>query len=91
MSSDMSRIQGYVSPAVYEKLVEFKTARDLKSISLALAIALEDYFAVRESLSSSGQAESLVNRVELLEGKISGLTQEVSVLNQVVNQTHSYN
>ena len=79
MSSEGAKVTGYIRQAVYSRLVEFKEAHQLRSLSLAVTLVLEDYFGLGR-LSEVGQ--SLPDRVNHLEQQLDELKTIVSAMNQ---------
>jgi hypothetical protein len=68
MATDLPKVQGYVPPVVYNKLMEYKDNHGLKSISQAVTNVLMDFFGVIDSPVSQ-ISESLPMRMNSLEGK----------------------
>jgi hypothetical protein len=68
MATDLPKVQGYVPPVVYDKLLEYKDTYSLKSISQAVTNVLMDFFGVADSPVNQ-QSESLPTRISFLEGK----------------------
>lgn len=83
MATDLAKIQGYVPHEVYQKLLEFKDQRELKSISMATAAALEEFFGLAKGSSSVNHSE-LAGQVEAHEGKIASLTEQMEKLTQAL-------
>jgi hypothetical protein len=89
MATENPKVSGYVPQVVFDCLQDFKEKRSLKSISLALTVALSEYFQVdykvdhQSSLLSTGnyvskeQFEALETRFSELS---SGLLSEISSL-----------
>jgi hypothetical protein len=68
MATDLPKVQGYVPPVVYNKLLEYRDTHSLKSISQAVTNVLMDFFGVTDSPVNQ-QSESLPARMSSLEGK----------------------
>jgi hypothetical protein len=68
MATELPKIQGYLPQAVYDALLKYKEAHQLKSVSQAVTNALCEFFGVVPD-SPANQGESLAARVEVLEGK----------------------
>ena len=47
MATDNPKVSGYVPQVVYDQKKQFKAERGLKSVSMAVAAVLEEYFMVR--------------------------------------------
>jgi ABC-type uncharacterized transport system involved in gliding motility auxiliary subunit len=69
MATDLPKIQGYLPQPIYDALVAYRDANNLKSTSLAVTKALSEFFGVSCDNSPANQSESLATRVEFLEGK----------------------
>lgn len=83
MTTDLAKIQGYVPQEVYQKLLEFKDQRDLKSVSMAVTAALEELFGLEKSNLSVNYGE-LVSQVETHEAKIASLNEQLTQLSQAL-------
>lgn len=64
MPTDNPKISSYVSPAVYDRLLEFKETRGYQSVSQSLAAVLEEFFGIRHTPGTTNDS-----RMEALEGK----------------------
>ena len=53
MSSDGAKVTGYIRQSVYNRLLDFKEANQLKSVSQAVTLILEDYLGI-EPLGDAG-------------------------------------
>lgn len=70
MATDLPKVQGYVPENVYAALEAYRSSNNLKSMSLAVAYVLAEFFGVSlNSDSSVNRGESLAVRVEMIEGK----------------------
>jgi hypothetical protein len=70
MATDLPKVQGYLPQAVYDALLRYKDVHQLKSVSQAVTNALCEFFGViPNSDSPLNQGESVVTRVEAIEGK----------------------
>lgn len=69
MATDLPKVQGYVPKPIYDALLAYRDANNLKSTSLAVTKALSEFFGVPSDDSPVSQGESLPERVEALEGK----------------------
>ena len=69
MTTDLPKVQGYVPKVIYDALLAYRDANNLKSTSLAVTKALSEFFGVSSDNSPVNQGESLAERVEVLEGK----------------------
>ena len=86
MSSDGARVTGYIRQAVYNRLLDFKEAHQLKSVSQAVTLILEDYLGV-EPLGDAGS--SLSHRIGAVEEGLEKLGEVVSSLDTLVNKPAS--
>ncbi len=68
MATDLPKVQGYVPPVVYEKLLEYKETHYLKSNSQAVTNVLMEFFGITDS-PVNPISESLPSRINFLEGK----------------------
>ena len=84
MSTNKPRVQGYISPTVLDRLNEFRDAHSLKSNSEALALALEDYFGIKQSCSDSVVSASGSLRLDKLEMQVESLTEGLSRVTKVL-------
>lgn len=73
MPTDHPEVQGYVSRAIYDKLVEFKDMYNLKSMSEAITLALEELFGINTVYSEVSQSE-LLDRMENVERQVLALS-----------------
>ena len=85
MATDLPKVQGYVPPVVYDKLLEYRETHGLKSISQAVTNVLMDFFGVTDSPVNQ-ISESLPTRMNSLEGKVADLGRQLEELNQVVTR-----
>ena len=69
MATDLPKVQGYLPQPIYDALLTYRDANNLKSTSLAVTKALSEFFGVPSDNSPVNQSESLATRVEVLEGK----------------------
>ena len=83
MATDLPKVQGYVPPVVYDKLLEYRETYALKSISQAVTKVLMEFFGVTDSPVNQ-ISESLPTRMNSLEGKVTDLGRQLEELNQVV-------
>jgi hypothetical protein len=79
MATTLPKVQSYVSEAIYEALLAYKTANNLNSTSLALAKVLAEFFG----LSPGSDAETLQIRIEVLERRVENLVERVEELSEV--------
>ena len=86
MSSDGAKVTGYIRQAVYDRLLDFKEAHQLKSVSQAVTLILEDYLGV-EPLGDAGS--SLSHRISSVEEGLEKLGEVVSSLDTLVNKPAS--
>lgn len=71
MATDNPKVSGYVPPAVYAHLMQFKTTKGCASISQALTTILEEYFGLGQSQAASLElTTNAKERLEDLEGKL---------------------
>ena len=95
MTTDNPKISGYVPQEIFDCLLEFKEKRSLKSVSLALTVALSEYFGVDQKVdrqSSLLLTNNFVSkdRFEALENKLSELSSSLlSELDKLVEQKFS--
>ena len=95
MATDNPKISGYVPQEIFDCLLEFKEKRSLKSVSLALTVALSEYFGVDQKVdrqSSLLLTDNFVSkdRFEALENKVSELNSSLlSELDKLVEQRFS--
>jgi hypothetical protein len=85
MATDLPKVQGYVPPVVYDKLLEYRETYALKSISQAVTKVLMEFFGVTDSPVNQ-ISDSLPTRMNSLEGKVTDLGRQLEELNQVVTQ-----
>ena len=64
MATDNPKISGYVPLTIYDKVLEFKTAKGYTSVSQTITAILEEYFGLGTENSSANNT-----RLEALEGK----------------------
>lgn len=86
MPSDGAKIIGYVRQPIYERLLSFKETHQLKSVSQAVTLILEEYFGIGP-LSSANP--SLAHRVSEIEEQLETLTEIVTALDAVINKPAS--
>jgi hypothetical protein len=67
MATENPKVSGYVPSSVYDRLMEFKASRGLKSVSMAVTAALEEYFGLSQAAAKA--SDTTVQRLETLEGK----------------------
>ena len=79
MATTLPKVQSYVSEAIYEALLAYKTANNLNSTSLALAKVLAEFFG----LSPGSDAETLQIRLDVLERRVENLVERVEELSEV--------
>ena len=68
MATDNPRVAAYPPQRIYERLVEFKHERGLKSDSAAIIAILENYF-FSSTPTTPSDTPSTIKRLEDLEGK----------------------
>ena len=68
MATENPRVAAYPPKRIYERLVEFKNERGLKSDSAAIIAILENYFFSSTPTTPSG-TPSTIKRLDDLEGK----------------------
>ena len=71
MATDNPKVSGYVPQAVYDQLMQFKTARGFNSVSLALTVLLQESFAHGRTSTPqiSTTNDITTQRLDELEGK----------------------
>ena len=69
MATENPRVAAYPPQRVYERLVEFRRERQLKSDSAAIVAALEAYFFGDTPSQLPGELPETRKRLEDLEGK----------------------
>ncbi len=79
MPTDNPKISGYVSQAVYTRLMGFKKNRGYQSVSQAVTAALEEFFGLRHTPNTPNDS-----RMETLEKKIASLGETVAKLSQAI-------
>lgn len=84
MSSEGAKVTGYIRRAVYSRLVEFKEAHQLRSLSLAVTLVLEDYFGLGRLAEVD---QSLPDRVSHLEQQLEELQAIVASIHQTMAQS----
>ena len=95
MATENPKVSGYVPKEIFDCLLEFKEKRSLKSVSLALTVALSEYFGVDQKVdrqSSLLLTDNFVSkdRFEALENKVSELNSSLlSELDKLVEQRFS--
>ena len=68
MATDNPRVAAYPPKRIYERLVEFKNERGLKSDSAAIIAILENYF-FSSTPTAPSDTPSTIKRIDDLEGK----------------------
>ena len=86
MSSDGAKVTGYIRQAVYDRLLDFKEANQLKSVSQAVTLILEDYLGI-EPLGDAGS--SLSHRISSVEERLEKLNEVVVSLDTLINKPAS--
>jgi hypothetical protein len=86
MSSDGAKVTGYIRQSVYNRLLDFKEAYQLKSVSQAVTLILEDYLGI-ESLGETGS--SLSHRISTVEERLERLNEVVISLDALINKPAS--
>lgn len=81
MATDNPRVAAYLPQRIYERLVEFKGSRGLKSDSAAIIAILENYF-FSSTLSDEGDTLTTKERLDDLEIKLVGCVSEIAFLKQ---------
>jgi hypothetical protein len=69
MATDNPRVAAYLPLRIYERLVEYKSSRALKSDSAAIVTILEDFF-FSSTLKSESDSPTTTERLNDLEGKL---------------------
>lgn len=81
MATDNPRVAAYPPKRIYERLVEFKNERGLKSDSAAIIAILENYF-FSSTPTTPSDTPSTIKRLDDLEGKFVACASEVTFLRQ---------
>lgn len=81
MATDNPRVAAYPPKRIYERLVEFKNERGLKSDSAAIIAILENYF-FSSTPTTPSDTPSTIKRLDDLEGKFVACASEVIFLRQ---------
>jgi hypothetical protein len=86
MATENPKVSGYVPQEIFDRLLDFKEERSLKSVSLALTVVLSEYFHVDQKVdhqSSLLSGNDFVSREQFegLENRISELPS--SLLNEL--------
>lgn len=95
MATENPKVSGYVPQEIFDCLLDFKEKRSLKSVSLALTVALSEYFQVdqkvdRQTSLLSGNDFVSREQFESLENKLSELNSSLlSELDRLVEQRFS--
>jgi hypothetical protein len=92
MATENPKVSGYVPQEIFDRLLEFKEKRSLKSVSLALTVVLSEYFQVdnkvdhkssllfNDDFVSRDQFKSLENKLSELSGSL------LSELDRIVDE-----
>lgn len=86
MATENPRVAAYPPPLVYERLVELKRVRGLKSDSAAIVAILEAYLCGNTPNVLPSEPSGTSKRIEDLEVKVSSLLCDVAVLKQAMSQ-----
>ena len=81
MATNNPRVAAYPPKRIYERLVEFKHERGLKSDSAAIIAILENYF-FSSTPTTPSDTPSTIKRLDDLEGKFVACASEVAFLRQ---------
>jgi len=79
VATDNPKVSGYVPQVVYDQLMQFKTFRGLKSVSMAVTAVFEEYFNLQKAPIDADH-DATASHLETLEGKVASLASTVAAL-----------
>ncbi len=90
MTTDNKKVSSYVPQSIYEKLVEFKRHHQLKSVSLALSVIVQEHFGILPTQEAASlHRDGVSSRLLLLEETVMYLTQQQEQIKQALAQVQT--
>lgn len=86
MPKDIAKVSGYIPEDLYQKVLEFKEHRNLRSVSQALIVILTEYFAADGAKAAMGNLP--LERLESLETKVGDVREQLAALTQAILVLH---
>lgn len=86
MPKDIAKVSGYIPEDLYQKVLEFKEERNLRSVSQALIVILTEYFAADATKAAVGNLP--LERLASLETKVGDVREQLAALTQAILVLH---